>query len=410
MTEIRQEVLDELLEGYSCPDDLVGPDGLLKKLVGRLVERASQVELTEHLGYESGDPVGRGSGNSRNGTTAKTLLCDAGEVRVNMARDRAGTFEPQIVAKGDTHWKGFDDKIVAMYAGGMSQGDIADHLREIYGVGVSKDLISRVTDGVLDDVREWQARGLDACYPVIWIDALVVKVRVDGVVRNRPAYLVLGLNIEGRKEPLSLVIGSGGDESAVFWAKVLNDIRNRGVTDIGVACCDGLSGLPEAIERTWGDAWVQTCVVHLIRNSLKHVTYKDRRDVARDLKPIYRAPNEDAALAALEQFEEKWSAKYPMIAEAWTRTWERFTPFLAFPPEIRRIIYTTNAIEATNRQLRKVIKNRGHFPTEDAATKLLWLALIKAETKWKMPIRQWPQALHQFAVFMPETIGKHIAI
>lgn len=401
--EIRQELLDELLSDYETPEDLTGPDGLLKHLFGRLIETAGGAELGMHLGYEKGDPVGRGSGNSYNGTSPKTLKTEMGEVGVDMPRDRNSTFEPQIIAKGETHWDGFDDRIISMYAGGMTVNEIRDHLTEIYGVTVSGDFISTVTDQVLDDVRAWQNRPVDECYPVIWIDALVVKVRVDGVVRNRPAYLVLGLNVDGKKEALSLVIGTG-DESSKFWLKVLNDLKNRGLHTVCVICCDGLTALPDAIEATFADAWIQTCVVHLIRNSIKHVSYKDRRAVVADLKPIYRAATEDAAAESLEDFTETWDDRYPMIAQMWRREWERFIPFFAFPADIRKIIYTTNSIEAVNRQLRKIIKTRGHFPTEDAALKLLWLALIRAEKKWTYPIRDWPRALHQFAIYFPGRI------
>jgi len=401
MTEIRQELLDELLAEYEGPEDLTGPDGLIKQLVGRLIETAAGAELTEHLGYEKGAPVGRGSGNSRNGASPKTLLTDLGDMPVEIPRDRNGSFEPQIVGKGETHWDGFDDKIISMYAGGMTCEEIRDHLGEIYGVSVSKDFISRVTDQVLEDVREWQNRPLEECYPVVWIDALVVRLRVDGVVRNRPAYLVLGLNMEGTKEALSLVIGTGGDESAKFWLKVLNDLRNRGVRQVCVVCCDGLTALPEAIEATFTDAWVQSCVVHLIRNSLRHVSYRDRRQITKDLRPIYKAATEDEARDALEAFEATWAGQYPMIGEMWRNHWERFIPFFAFPADIRKVIYTTNSIEAVNRQLRKIIKTRGHFPTEDAALKLLWLALIRAEKKWSRPIKDWNRALHQFAIYFP---------
>lgn len=398
--EIRQELLDELLADYTTPEDLTGPDGLLKNLFRRLIETAGGAELVEHLGYEKGDPAGRGSGNSFNGTTPKTLRTEHGDVRVEMPRDRNSTFEPKIVEKGQTHWDGFDDKIISMYAGGMTVEEIRGHLGEIYGIEVSKDFISTVTDKVLDDVRAWQNRPIDDCYLVLWIDALVVKVRVDGVVRNRPAYLVLGLNMEGRKEAIGLVMGAG-DESAKFWLKVLNDLRNRGLRQVCVVCCDGLTALPEAVEAVFAEAWVQTCVVHLIRNSLRHVNYKDRRQIVQELRPIYQAATEEQAAEALAGFETAWSPRYPMIGEMWRRHWERFTPFFAFPADIRRIIYTTNSIEAVNRQLRKIIKTRGHFPTEDAALKLLWLALMRAEKKWTYPIKEWQRALHQFAIYFP---------
>jgi putative transposase len=400
MAEIRQELLDELLADYQDREDLVGPDGLIRQLIGRLIETAAGAELTEHLGYERGDPAGRGSGNSRNGAAPKTLLTEHGEIPVAIPRDRNSSFEPVIVEKGQTHWDGFDDKIISMYAGGMTVEEIRGHLEELYGVTVSKDFISTVTDKVLDDVRAWQNRPIDECYLVVWIDALVVKVRVDGVVRNRPAYLVLGLNVEGKKEALALVLGTG-EESAKFWLKVLTDLRNRGLRQVCVVCCDGLTALPEAIEAVYADAWIQCCVVHLIRNSLKHVGYTDRKQIVKDLRPIYQAPTEDDAAAALGAFDARWGARYPMIAELWRNHWERFIPFFAFPEAIRKIVYTTNSIEAVNRQLRKIIKTRGHFPTEDAALKLLWLALMRAEKKWTYPIRDWSRALHQFAIYFP---------
>lgn len=403
MAEIRQELIDELLADYEKPEDLTGPEGLLKELFARLVETAAGAELTEHLGYEKGDPVGRGSGNSRNGTTPKTLVTEHGAVGVEMPRDRNSTFEPQIVEKGQTHFDGFDDKIISMYAGGMTTEEIRRHLHELYGVEVSRDFVSRVTDAVLEDVRAWQNRPLDACYPIVWIDALIVKVRVDGVVRNKPVYNVLGLDLEGKKQALGLWMGTG-DESAKFWLKILNELRNRGVASICIVCCDGLTGLPDAVESVYGDAWVQCCVVHLIRNSLKHVSYKDRRHVARDLKPVYAAATEEAAAEALEAFDERWADAYPMIAESWRANWERFIPYLNFPADIRKIIYTTNSVEAVHRQMRKVIKNRGHFPTEDAALKLLWLALRNAERKWTYPIQHWARALHQFAIYFPNRI------
>jgi putative transposase len=406
MAEIRQELLDELLADYQGRDDLVGPDGLIKELIGRLIETAAGAELTDHLGYDKGDPAGRGSGNSRNGSSAKTLLTEHGDIPVAIPRDRNGTFEPVIVEKGQTHWDGFDDKIISMYAGGMTVEEIRGHLEDLYGVRVSKDFISTVTDKVLDDVRAWQHRPIDDCYLVLWIDALVVKVRVDGVVRNRPVYLVLGLNMDGKKEALALVIGTG-DESAKFWLKVLTDLRNRGLRQVCVVCCDGLTALPDAIEAVYADAWVQCCVVHLIRNSLKHVNYKDQKQIVKDLRPIYQAATEDQAAVALTAFDERWGARYPMIIDLWRNHWERFTPFFAFPAAIRRIIYTTNSIEAVNRQLRKIIKTRGHFPTEDAALKLLWLALMRAEKKWTYPIKEWSQALHQFAIYFPGRVPLH---
>lgn len=408
MQEIRQELLDELLADYESPEDLTGPEGLLKELTKRLVETAAGAELTDHLGYERGDPGGRGSGNSRNGTSAKTLVTEHGPVQVDMPRDRNGSFEPEIVPKGETHWHGFDDKIVSMYARGMTTGEIKAHLAEIYGVSVSRDFISRVTDQVMDDIRAWQNRPLDPCYPVVWLDALVVKIRTSGVVQNRAVYLALGLNLEGRKEVLGLWLGTPGGESAKFWTKCVTELRQRGVRDVCIACCDGLSGFPEAIESVFAEAWVQCCVVHLIRNSLKFVSYKDRKAVAKDLRPVYQAANDDAAADALGAFAAKWDDRYPMIAEQWRAAWERFIPFLGFPDEIRRIIYTTNSIESLNFQLRKIIKTRGHFPTEDAALKLLGLALQNTEAKWTYPVKEWPRILNIIAVYFPGKIPANI--
>lgn len=403
MVEIRQELLNELLAEYKSREDLIGPDGLLKTLFRRLIETAGGAELEMHLGYEKGSPSGRGSGNSYNGATPKTLKTDLGDIRVEMPRDRNSSFEPQIIEKGVTHWDGFDDKIISMYAGGMSVEEIRGHLCDIYGITVSKDFISNVTDKVLEDVSEFQNRPLAEYYLVLWIDALMVKIRVDGVVRNRPVYLVLGLNPEGKKEALSLVMGTG-DESATFWLKVLNNLVNRGLRKVCVVCCDGLTALPGAIQSVFQNAWVQSCVVHLIRNSLKYVSYKDRKEVAAHLKPIYRALSEEQAALALVAFREKWDKRYPMISKMWHNHWEEFIPYFAFPEEIRKIIYTTNSIEAVNRQLRKIIKTRGSFPTEDSALKLLWLALSKAEKKWTRPIEDWPRALQQFAIYFPETV------
>ena len=408
MKEIRQELLDELLADYENPEDLTGPNGLLKELTRRLVETAAGAELTDHLGYERGDPAGWGSGNSRNGTSSKTLVTEHGPVEVDMPRDRNGTFEPEIVPKGETHWDGFDDKIISMYARGMTTGEIKAHLVEIYGVSVSKDFISRVTDQVMDDIRAWQNRPLDPCYPVVWLDALVVKIRTSGVVQNRAVYLALGLNLEGRKEVLGLWLGTPGGESAKFWTKCVTELRQRGVRDVCIACCDGLTGFPDAIESVFGEAWVQCCVVHLIRNSLKFVSYKDRKAVVKDLRPIYQAPTEEAAEDALGAFAAAWDDRYPMITEQWRTAWDRFTPFLAFPEEVRRIIYTTNSIESLNFQLRKIIKTRGHFPSDDAAIKLLGLALQNTEAKWTYPVKEWPRILNIIAVYFPGKIPANI--
>jgi putative transposase len=394
---IRKELLDELLAEYANPEDLTGPDGLLKRLTGALVERALQAEMTDHLGYEPGAPEGQGSGNSRNGAGKKTLRTDQGQVTVEVPRDRNGTFEPKLVKKHQRSFKGFDDKILSMYARGMSVRDIQAHLGEIYGTEISPDLISRVTDAVVDEIQAWQARPLDAVWPIIYLDALVIKVRDQGVVQNKSAYIALGVGLDGRKEVLGIWLES--TEGAKFWLKVINELKNRGVQDILIACCDGLKGFPQAIEAVFPKTVVQTCVVHLIRNSMRFVGWAQRKAVCGELRFVYAAPTEDAGLAALDAFESKYAQRYPAIALSWRNNWERIRPFFAFPTDVRRLIYTTNAIESLNFQLRKVTKAKGHFPNDDAATKLLYLALRNAEKKWLMPPRFWNTALNQFAIY-----------
>ena len=397
MDEIPKKLVEELLKDYSGPEDLLGPDGLLKKLTAALVERAMEAEMTDHLGYEKHDPAGRGSGNSRNGKTDKTLKTDKGDLPVRIPRDRNGTFEPVLVPKNKTHFDGFDDKILSMYARGMTTRDIQSHLHELYGTEVSPSLISRVTDAVIDELKEWQNRPLDPVWPIVYLDALVLKVRDQGVVRNKSAFLAVGVNIRGKKEVLGIWLEA--TEGAKLWTKVITELQNRGMEDMLIVCCDGLKGFPDAIEAVFPETVVQTCIVHMIRNSLRFISWKDRKAVVADLKPIYQAPTEEAAEQALTAFEAKWNARYPMIAKSWRSNWERVTPFLAFPADIRKVIYTTNAIETLNFQLRKVIKNRGHFPNDEAAVKLLYLALKNASERWTMPIKNWNRALNQFSVY-----------
>ena len=378
---IKKEVLDELLAGYEKPEDLLGEEGLFKQLKKALLERALGAELTHHLGYEKGDPAGRGTGNARNGSYAKTVLTEDGAVEIDVPRDRNASFAPQIVPKGETRLDGFDEKVISLYARGLTVREIQGHLRELYQVEVSPDLISRVTDAVLDEVTAWQNRPLDAVYPVVFFDALRVKIRDDGLVRNKAVYVVLALTAEGEKEILGLWIEQ--TEGAKFWLKVMNDLKNRGVQDILIAVVDGLKGFPEAITAAFPQTVVQTCIVHLIRNSLAFVTWKDRKAIVPDLKAIYRAENEAMAQRQLEAFEAKWGARYPAIGQSWRRAWEHVVPFFAFPPTIRKMIYTTNAVEAVNRSLRKIIKTRGSFPTDEAALKLLYLAIQNAGMRWR---------------------------
>jgi len=392
---LPDEVLDELLAGAQGEQEIVGPGGLLSQLTKRLVERAMEVELTEHLGYEPHlEPPG-GAGNARNGSTPKTLITEQGPVQINSPRDRNGTFEPQIVQKRQRRFEGFDEKILALYSRGLSTRDIEAHLGEIYGVKVGRDLISKVTDAVMDDARAWQSRPLDDVYPVVSLDALVLKIRDGGSVQRRACYLALAINMDGEREVLGMWFQA--NEGAKFWMQVLTDLKQRGVQDILIACVDGLKGFPEAIEATFPLTTVQTCIVHLIRHSLKYVPRKQYEQVTKDLRPIYTAIDADGALVALEAFEEKWGKQLPVIGQAWRSAWEHVTPFMAFEPEVRRVIYTTNAIEALNRQLRKAIKTKGSFPTEDAARKLIYLAIGNAVPQWTRT-RGWTKAMLAFKI------------
>ena len=392
---IAAELLDQLLANYAKPEDLLGEEGLFKQLKKALIERALGAELTEHLGYEKGDPAGRGSGNNRNGVSSKTVLTDDGEIEIAVPRDRAGTFEPQLIPKGQTRFEGFDDKILSLYARGMTVREIQGHLTELYGIDVSPDLISRVTDSVLDEVREWQSRPLDPVYPIVFFDALRVKIRDEGLVKNKAVYVALAFNANGEKEVLGLWIEQ--TEGAKFWLKVVNELKGRGVNDILIAVVDGLKGFPEAITTVFPQTLVQTCIVHLIRNSLAFVSWKDRKAIMPSLKAIYRAEAADIALTRLEEFEAQWGKRYPAIGPIWRRAWEHVVPFFGFAPSIRKMIYTTNCVEALNRSLRKIIKTRGSFPNDEAALKLLYLAIKNAGLRWRRGI-EWTAAMGQFAI------------
>jgi putative transposase len=392
---LSDELIDELLAGARTEEEIVGPGGLLADLTRRLVERAMSAELTEHLGYERHHEPPGGTGNTRNGSTPKTLGTEHGPVLIKTPRDRNGSFEPKIVRKGQRRFEGFDEKILALYSRGLSVRDIEAHLQEIYGVVVGRDLISRVTDAVMDDVRVWQQRPLEDVYPVLFLDALVLKIREGGTVQRRACYLALGVTVEGDRDVLGMWFQE--TEGAKFWMQVLTELKQRGVRDILICCVDGLKGFPEAIEAVFPSTVVQTCVVHLIRHSLKYVPRREREQVARDLKPIYTALDADAAQQALETFDEKWGQRFPVITQAWLNAWEYVTPFLAFPPEVRRVIYTTNAIEALNRQLRKAIKTKGHFPNQEAARKLIYLAVTNAVPQWTRT-RNWTTALLAFKI------------
>lgn len=396
MSEINPDLINELLKNYKSPEDVIGENGLLKELTKALLERALDSELTEHLGYEKNALEGHNSGNSRNGKTKKTLKTDHGNMEIGIPRDRISDFEPKIVKKGQRRFTGFDDKILSMYARGMTVRDIQGHLKDIYKVDVSAELISTVTDGIMDVVKEWQNRSLDAIYPIVYFDALRIKSREEGRVFNKAAYLAIGVGMDGLKDVLGIWLEK--NEGAKFWLSVFTELKNRGMQDVLIACVDGLKGLPEAIESVFPQAEVQLCIVHMVRNSLKFVSYKDRKSIAADLKTIYRAATVEQAETALTEFSETWDTKYPMISKSWLSNWNRLTPFFAYPEDIRKVIYTTNAIESLNSSLRKVTKNRNSFPNDESVIKLLYMALQNIMRKWTMPIRNWPLAVHQFAI------------
>lgn len=404
--EISDEVLDELLKDYERPEDLLGPDGLFRALKKRMIEKALGAELSGHLGYDKSDPAGRGSGNSRNGTSKKTVTSEDGSVEIAIPRDRNGSFEPQLVKKNQTRIDGFDDKIVSMYARGMSCREIRGHLQDLYGVEISPDLISRVTDAILEDVKAWQTRALEAVYPVVIFDALQVKIRDHGIVRNKAVYLALAIRADGKREVLGIWIEQ--TEGAKFWLKVMNEMKNRGLDDILIAVVDGLKGFPEAINAVFPKCLVQTCIVHLVRYSLNFCSYKDKKLVASDLKTVYSAETADAAEDKLAAFEEKWDEKYPSIGQSWRRNWQHLMPFYAFPKDIRRIIYTTNAIESLNASIRKIIKSRGQFPNDDAAIKLIYLAVQNAGQVTNAGVWGWKTALNQFAIMFEDRMPNQI--
>ena len=402
MSKINTDLIDELLKDYQKPEDIIGDNGLLKQLTKAILERALASELTHELGYKKHSPTGRNGGNSRNGKSSKTLKTDHGDLELSIPRDRNSEFEPQIVKKGQRRFAGFDDKILSMYARGMTNRDIQGHLEEIYGIEVSPELISTVTDGIISEMKEWQNRPLDEVYPIVFFDAIRMKIRDEGRVMNKAAYLAIGVGMDGIKDVLGIWIEK--NEGAKFWLSVFTELKNRGMNDVLIACVDGLKGLPEAIESVFPQAEVQLCIVHMVRNSLKFVSYKDRKNIAADLKIVYNAATVEQAKDALKDFEETWDGRYPMISKSWRSNWPRIIPFFAYSAEIRKAIYTTNAIESLNNSLRKVTKNRNSFPTDEAAIKLLYMALKNIKKKWTMPIRNWSLAIHQFSIHFEERI------
>ena len=390
------KIIDSLIKNYQTPEEIIGENGLLKQLTKAILERCMQAEITNHLGYEKHSPTGYNSGNSRNGSSRKKLKGEFGELEIEVPRDREASYEPKIVEKGQRRFEGFDEKILSLYARGMTTREIQGHIEEMYQVEVSAGLISTVTEAVKEEVKIWQTRALEKIYPIVYVDAFFVKIREGGQVINKAIYMAIGINMEGRKEILGL--WTAQTEGAKFWLQIMTELKNRGVEDIFIACVDGLKGFPEAIEAVYPQTQVQLCIVHMVRNSMRYVNHKDRKEVAGDLKKIYQSSTREEAEMNLEKFSEKWDKKYHTISKSWRQNWERITPFLNYPAEIRKGIYTTNTIESVNMSLRKIIKNRGSFPTDEAALKLLYIAIQNISKKWTMPIRDWKGALNQFSI------------
>ncbi|MDX8386605.1 MAG: IS256 family transposase [Gallionella sp.] len=399
------DLIDQLLAGYQKPEDLIGEHGLLKQLTKAVIERALQAEMAAHLGHSKHELVANPVGNTRNGKSHKTLKGDFGELPIEIPRDRQSSFEPQLIPKHQTRWTSFDDKILSLYARGMTVREIQGHLEEMYGTEVSPSLISSITDAVIDEVKAWQSRPLDALYPIVYMDCIHVKVRDNGAVRAKAVYLALGVNLSGEKELLGIWIAQ--TEGAKFWLQVITELKNRGVQDIFVACVDGLKGFPEAIETLYPKTAVQLCIVHMVRYSLNYVGWKRRKEVATDLRAIYTASTVDEAEIRLDEFETKWGEDYAAIVKSWRSNWARIIPFFDYPPEIRKVIYTTNAIESVNMSLRKITKNRGSFPSDEALLKLFYLALKNISKKWTMPIRDWKAALNRFTIQFEDRMPKH---
>jgi len=392
----QEQLIDELLKEYKGPESFWGETGIFAQLKKKIIERTLDAEMDNHLGYTKHDPKGHNSGNSRNGKGKKTVVIDSEQVDLEPPRDRNGTFEPQLIPKRQKYFQGFDDKILAMYARGMSVRDIQSCLLEMYQVDVSEGLISQATEGIMEEVKLWQSRPLDSVYPIVFLDCIVVKSREEGKVCNRSVYLALGVNMEGQKELLGTWIAQ--TEGAKFWLGVITELKNRGIKDIFIACVDGLKGFPEAIESVFPNTQIQLCIVHMIRNSVKYVSYKDQKEVCQDLKTIYKSATEQQAEISLDVFGKKWDSKYPTISQMWRNHWEHIIPFFDYPEDIRKVIYTTNAIESLNRSLRKVIKTKGAFPNDAAILKIFYLALANIAKKWTMPIHDWKAALSQFAI------------
>lgn len=402
---VSVELIDRLLARYKTPEDLLGEQGLLKQLTKVVVERALAAEMSAHLGHERHQPVVNESGNARNGRSQKIIRGEFGELPIAIPRDRQGSFEPRLIPKHQTQCAGFGDKILSLYARGMTVREIQGHLQEMYGTEVSPAFISSVTDAVMDEVKAWQSRPLEAVYPIVYLDCIHVKARDEGTVRAKAVYLALGITMAGEKALLGIWIAQ--TEGAKFWLQVVTELRNRGVQDIFIACVDGLKGFPEAIEAVFPRTAVQLCLVHMVRHSLHYVSWKFRKQVASDLKRIYHAATVAEVEQALTAFEQQWDATYAPISQSWRRHWPRLTPFFEYPPEIRKVIYTTNAIESLNMSLRKITKNRGSFPSDDALLKLFYLAIRNISRRWTLPIRDWKAALNRFAIQLGERMPQH---
>ena len=388
--------IDTLLKNYKTPEEIIGENGLLQQLTKAVLQRALQAEMTLHLGHEKHAVVSNKEGNARNGTSLKTIKGEFGNMPIEIPRDRDSSFEPLIIPKGQTRFPGFDDRVISLYSRGMTTREIQGHLEEIYGVDVSPALISIVTDAVAEEVKVWQNRPLDAVYPIVYMDAIRVKARGNGHVVNKAVYLAIGVNLDGAKEVLGMWVSE--NEGAKFWLQVVTELKNRGLQDIFIACVDGLKGFPEAIEAVYPETQVQLCIVHMVRNSLRFVSWKQRKEVAADLRLIYQSVTAEHAEMELTAFEAKWDKTHPTIGMSWRRNWTQVIPFFAYPPDIRKVIYTTNAIESLNMSLRKVTKNRGSFPTDEAMLKLLYLALRNIAKKWTLPIRDWKAAMNRFTI------------
>jgi transposase-like protein len=404
LPEIPADLLDQFVTGPMTAESV---DAVMRKFKKAILERALGAEMTHHLGYEPGADRPAGSTNHRNGSSGKTVLTDDGPLRIDVPRDRHGEFEPQIIGKHERRFSGFDDKIIALYSRGLTVREVQAHLLDMYAVDVSPDLISKVTDSVMSEVTAWQSRPLEPMYPVVFFDALRVKIRDEGIVRNKAIYLALGVLPDGTRDILGLWIES--TEGAKFWMKVFTDLKTRGLGDILIAVTDGLKGMPEALGAVYPATTLQTCIVHLIRNSLDYASWRDRKALAAAIRPIYTAPTADAAAAELDAFENgPWGKKFPTVVASWRRAWSQVIPFFAFPPDVRRVIYTTNAIESVNARLRKILKTRGHFPNDDAATKLIWLALRNITAKWKRPANNWKAGMNQFAILFDDRFVRTI--